>query len=162
MIHVTLCKASKRKTSWTNSNGSACGLPFAHGFACELEKLMQGTTETLALRVLPISTSKEAVMRPTKVTRSVLIVTAMLMAATPALARGHQSEQKTVVVTTTTKQAPAKHVKAKSAHTKQVQVKHVQTKHVQTKHVPAKQSNNNVAETAAIIGAIGLLVHALK
>lgn len=96
-------------------------------------------------------------MRPTKVTRSVLIVTAMLMAATPALARGHQSEQKTVVVTTTTKQAPAKHVKAKSAHTKQVQVKHVQTK-----HVPAKQSNNNVAETAAIIGAIGLLVHALK
>ncbi|MBU2868839.1 hypothetical protein [Pacificibacter marinus] len=99
-------------------------------------------------------------MRPTKVTRSALIVTAMLMAATPALARGHQSEQRTVVVTTP-QQTPAKHVQAKPA-TKQVQVKHVQVKHVPAKPSHAKQSNNNVAETAALIGAIGLLVHALK
>jgi len=101
-------------------------------------------------------------MRPTKVTRSVLIVTAMLMAATPALARGHQSGQQTVVVTTTTKQVPTKHVQAKPVHKKQVQVKQVQTKYVPDKPTHAKQSNNNVGETAALIGAIGLLVHALK
>lgn len=96
-------------------------------------------------------------MRPTKVTRSALILTAMLMAATPALARGHQSEQKTVVVTTT-KHAQTKHVQTKPAHTK----KQVQVKHVPAKQSHAKPSDNNIGETAALIGAIGILVHALK